>query len=136
MIESIGEVLVSKNTRGSKEYTREQRLAKENKALKQELRHLRKVIARLDVDRFETMKEMCSDYEENERFQESVGPVGSSLDRLKKDWQCNSCGNGFLEITLYSKLGQTQYFRKCSACNYRTPGQRYDPETVKGIIKK
>ena len=128
---------MGKTTRGLKEFTREQRLSKENRQLKQELKHLRKQIARLDGDRFETLRQMCVDSEENQRLQESLGPVSSSLDSLKKDWACNrdNC-TGYLEINLYPKLGLTHYYRACNSCPNRTKGKRYDEESVKGIIKK
>ena len=125
---------MSKNTRGIKEFTREQKLSKENRQLKQELKHLRKQIARLDGDRFETLRQMCADNEESQRFQESI--PNSNTEALKKDWACNGVGcTGYLEISLYSKLGQTYYFRKCNNCSNRTKGKRYDSESVKGIIK-
>ena len=126
---------MAKNTRGVKEFTREQKLSKENKMLKRELAHLRKQISRLDVDRFETMKEMCNDYQESERLQENLGNPTSNLEALQKEWLCRDCQTGILEICLYSKLGQTHYFRRCNNCPKRTKGQRYTAE-VKGIIKK
>ena len=126
---------MGKNVRGVKEFTREQRLVKENNQLKQELKHLRKQISRLDGDRFETLRQMCADQEEKERFEENVGPSNSNMEDLKRIWACKMCNSGYLEITLYSKLGQTFYYRKCNSCQNRTKGKRYDSESVKGIIK-
>lgn len=128
---------MAKNTRGTKEFTREQRLIKENRQLKRELAHLRKQIARIDVDRLETVKEMVADYQEAERLQENLGNPNSNIEALKKEWACKETGcEGYLEITLYSKLGTTQYYRKCNSCLNRTKGQRYDSNSVKGIIRK
>lgn len=127
---------MAKNTRGSKEFSREQRLSKENKQLKKELSHLRKQIARLDGDRFETLRQMCQDSEESNRFQENMGSSSSNIETLKKDWACRKCTPGYLEIMLYPKLNQTWYYRKCNSCNNRTTGQRYDSGSVKGIIKE
>ena len=124
---------MGKSRRGIKEYTKEQRLLKENKQLKKELGHLRKQIARIDLDQYETVTQMCSDYQESERFQENMAENTSSADQLKKTWACVECQAGWLEITLYSKLGETFYFRKCVNCNHRTKGKRYSAE-VKGII--
>jgi hypothetical protein len=128
--------LVGKSKRSDKEFTREQRLVKENRQLKRELAHLKKQIARIDLDRFETVKQMCNDYQENERFRDSSEESISNLEEMKKTWSCNECSSGYLEIILYSKIGETYYFRKCISCNKRTVGQRYDSESVKGIIKK
>lgn len=126
---------MGRSKRGDKEYTKEQRLVKENRQLKQELAHLRKQISRLDVNRFETVREMCADYEEKQRFEENVGPIGQNLESLKKEWSCRDCKVGWLEIILYSKLGQTFYYRKCNSCDNRTRGQRYDENSVKGLKK-
>lgn len=136
MIDYLWETAVGKSKRSDKEFTREQRLVKENKELKRELGHLRKQISRLDSDRFETLRQMCSDQEEKERLNEDLGPPNSHIEALKKAWQCHKCSEGVLEITLYSKLGHTFYYRKCDSCQNRTKGQRYDSSSVKGIIKK
>ena len=124
---------MGKSRRSDKEYTREQRLSKENKQLKRELAHLRKQISRIDLDRYETVTKMCADYQESERFQENMAENTSGVDQLKKTWACNECQVGWLEITLYSKLGETYYFRKCISCNHRTKGKRYSAE-IKGIL--
>jgi hypothetical protein len=133
MIED-SEVLVAKNTRAVKEFTREQRLINENKQLKQELKHLRKLITRLENNGPENKQDF--DQEEIDRFEENAGPVSSSLENLKKVWACKKCSNGYLEITLYSKLNQTFYYRACTNCDNRTKGQRYDSSSVKGIMTK
>ena len=128
---------MGKSKRSDKEFTREQRLIKENRQLKRELAHLRKEISKLDVDRLETVKEMVADYQEAERLQENLGNPNSNIEALKKEWACKEPGcSGYLEITLYSKLGITNYYRKCNSCNNRTKGKRYDSSSVKGIIKK
>jgi uncharacterized protein with von Willebrand factor type A (vWA) domain len=124
---------VGKTKRSDKEFTREQRLAKENRELKRELSHLRKQITRLDGDRFEDLRQMVADQEENQKFQENMGPVSSSLETLKRDWACRKC-DGYLEINLYPKMGQTFYYRACNKCRHRTTGKRYDA-AVKGILK-
>lgn len=125
---------MGKSKYSDKEFTKEQRLLKENRQLKQELGHLRKQIARLDNGRFETLRQMVIEQEESQRFQENMPK--SNIEELKKEWACKkeNC-NGFLEIVLFSKLGQTHYYRSCNSCSHRTPGKRYDNE-VKGIVKK
>ncbi len=127
---------MARNTRGAKEFTREQRLIKENRQLKRELAHLRKQISRLDLEGIEAAKQTAFDLEEKDRLNQELGEPGSNLESLKKEWACKepNC-SGYLEITLYSKLGLTYYFRKCSACQNRTKGQRYDSTSVKGIVK-
>jgi hypothetical protein len=127
---------LGKSKRSDKEYTREQRLAKENRQLKRELAHLRKQISRLDLEGLEAAKQACFEQEEKERINEAVGDPGAGPERLKEIWACNSCNSGYLEIILYSKCGETWYYRVCGSCSKRTKGQRYDEKSVKGIIKK
>ena len=127
---------MGKNTRGSKEFTKEQRLVKENRELKRELSHLRKQISRLDGDRYETIRQLAADNDESMRFQNIAEESNSNLEALKKEWACRNCDGGVLEICLYPKTGQTWYYRKCTDCKNRTQGKRYDEQSVKGIIKK
>lgn len=127
--------VMGRNTRAVKEFTREQRIIKENKQLKRELAHLRKQIARIETGRFETAKRL-SDQEESQVFQENIDNISSNLEDLKKEWTCRDCKVGFLEIFLYTKLGQVFYYRKCNSCNNRTKGKRYDSGSVRGIISK
>ena len=125
---------MGKSRRTDREYTKEQKLSKENKQLKRELAHLRKQISKMDIDRFESVKQICLDFEEGEKFQEFTQQANSNLEDLKKTWACDACKTGYLEISLYSKLGVTHYFRKCNSCTHRTKGKRYSAE-VKGILK-
>lgn len=122
---------MGKSRRGAKEFTREQRLANENKKLKQQIAQLRKQLARLDLDRYDSIKEMLEEH--NPESQSEFG--AEFLENLKKSWLCNDCRNGYLEIILYNKVDATWYYRKCSNCPHRTKSQRHSPE-VKGIIKK
>lgn len=126
---------MGKSKRSDKEFSKEQKLSKENKQLKKELLHLRKQISRLDSDRFETLRQIVVDQEETQRFQENMGESNYNLEVLKREWACRDCEAGVLEIVLYSKISQTYYYRACNSCNNRTKGKRYG-EQVKGIIKK
>jgi cell division septum initiation protein DivIVA len=122
---------LGKSRRGNKEFTREQRLIKENRQLKQQVSQLRKQLARLDLDRYETVREMI----EERRQEDRVESAQDLLDSLKQKWACKEPGcQGYLEITVYSKLGQPWYFRKCTECPNRTVAKKYTPE-VKGIVK-
>lgn len=127
---------MGKNTRGSKEFTKEQRLVKENRELKRELSHLRKQISRLDGDRYETIRQLAADNDESMRFQNIAEESSPNMEALKAEWKCRECSEGVLEIALYPKTGQTWYYRKCTDCKNRTLGKRYDEQSVKGIIKK
>lgn len=123
---------MGKSRRGSKEFTKEQRLSKENTQLKQQVAQLRKQLARLDLDRYDSIREMIQEHRD-EQAQPEFG--AEFLENLKKTWLCDDCRNGYLEIILYTRLDSTYYYRACNNCPNRTKGKKYTPE-VKGIIKK
>lgn len=122
---------MARNTRGSKEYSREQRLSKENKHLKREIARLNKILARLDLDRYSTIKEMVQEHTMADKAEKTQ----DLLESLKAEWKCHKCEEGHLEIVVFSKLGNPWYFRSCNSCSNRTLSQVYDSSKVKGIIK-
>src|ERR1700677_4993218 len=112
--------------------TREQRLIKENQALKRQIQTLRKRLARIELDRYENIKEAVEDHERNS----GLPTTQDLLEGLKKEWACKREGcSGYLEVTLYNKIDTVWYYRKCNCCSNRTASQKYDPKSVKGIIR-
>lgn len=115
--------------------TREQELLHENQQLKRQISSLRKRLARIDLDRYDTIKEMIQ-----EHYQEDKVEQGKEiLESLKKSWACKSCDDGFLEIFVYNRGGSTWYYRICSnapGCLNRTKSQPYVEKNVKGIIRE
>jgi len=109
--------------------TREQRLSYENQQLKKQVSKLRKQLARIDLDRYEMVKDMIQEHYQDDRAAQGQ----EILDDLKKHWKCKVCNEGYLEIILYSKTGSTWYFRRCNSCDHRTKSQEYS-ENVKGIV--
>lgn len=124
----------TKHKRTDRDFSREQRLSHENKDLKQEILRLRKLLARVDLDKFgqikETVEKHCKD--DNAQYGQDL------LDRLKQEWRCTKTAGceGYLEIIIFNKINDTYYFRRCSECSNRTPSQKYDSKVVRGIIKK
>lgn len=115
-------------------YTKEQRLKGENDKLKRQIASLRKQIARLDLDRYETIKDLIKEHYQEDRAEEGK----QILESLKKTWACHDCDTGYLEIFVYNRGGETWYYRICNnapACLNRTKAQPYSPQ-VKGMIRK
>jgi len=124
---------MGKARRGEREFGREKKLAHENKRLKKELAQMRKLLARVDLDRYSQVKDMIEENYQADREQEGQ----DILERLKQEWRCQtpSCA-GYLEIILYNKIDSTWYYRKCNCCPNRTKSQKYNRDEVRGIIKK
>lgn len=115
-------------------YTREQRLIQENRMLKRQISSLRKQIARIDLDRYDSVKEMIQEHYKEGREEEGK----EILENLRKSWTCHKCDEGYLEIFTYNVGEHTFYYRICSNaphCRNRTKPQKYAP-TVKGIMRK
>lgn len=144
---------MSKNTRGHKEYTKEQSLKHEGKELRNYIKELeaqvreqgkeimrlrrqsagsRKQLARMDLDRHAYVAEIVQEHLADE--QDSIDST-TLLEKMKSKWRCHSCADGQLEIVLYSKIGVLWYFRQCSGCTNRTKSKQHHPG-VEGIRKE
>ena len=121
---------MGKLKRGTKEISREQRLIHENKMLKRELGQIRKQLARIDLDRYDSVKEMLEEH--NPEGQAAFG--AEFLENLKKTWLCNDCRQGYLEIVIYNKVNSTFYYRHCTHCENRTKSQKHTQD-VQGIVR-
>jgi cell division septum initiation protein DivIVA len=122
---------LGKSSRGEKEYSRLQESLHENKKLKKEISSLRKQLARIDLDRHSYVREIV---DEHLAFEEQETSTKDMLKSMKNTWQCRECGEGFLQIHLYTRRDGTFYFRHCNSCTHRTRSKRYTPD-VKGIFK-
>ena len=124
---------LGKTRRGHKERSKEQELKYENQKMRREISSLRKQLARLDLDRYSYVKDIVDEHlsENNEEI-----TTTQMLASMKNTWQCKECGIGYLEIILYGGPGGSMhYYRQCNNCSHRTKGQKYDPDTVRGIVK-
>lgn len=126
---------MSKSRRDNRGNTREQRLQIENDKLKRQLAQLRKQLARIDLDRHANLRDIVYKHYQQEEAERHAEKEREALEILMKEWQCNKCEVGHLEIVLLSKGDETHYFRKCNSCPHRTKLQRYS-KNVRGILKK
>lgn len=121
-----------RQNRGQKELDKIQTMQREIEKLKRENSRLRKQFARLDLDRHSYVRDIV---EEHMAGQEIDQQTESMLKSMKNTWKCHQCNEGHLQIELYSKQGETWYYRACSnTCGNRTTGKPYDPNSVKGIL--
>lgn len=111
-----------------REYDDLQRLKHENKKLKRQVSALRKQISRLDLDRYENLKDIVQKHyeaEEQDQFKKD-------LKKLKKEWECHVCREGFLKLYLINRRNEVVYYRKCTECDNRTSVKPYNSK-VEGI---
>lgn len=104
------------------------RLRQENKKLKHQINQLRKQIARIDVDRYQGLKNLV-----DKQAKEDADSEKSLQSRKKlQEWKCNKCLEGHLRIVIINRRDGVYYFRRCSSCVNRTVLQRYTAE-VEGV---
>lgn len=122
---------MGKSTRGHKEYSNEQRLKIENRELRRKVSSLQKQLARVDLSRYNHVKEILEDQVDS-HDSEAAGQV---LKDLRSHWACHECQDGVLEVVTFSRAGQVCYLRECDTCSNRTQPQPYH-ENVKGIFRE
>lgn len=124
---------MGKTRRGHKERSKEQELRYENHKLRRENSSLRKQLARVDLDRYSYVKDIVEEHLADNTEEITTTQMLASM---KNIWKCNECGDGYLEIILYGGPGgSNHYYRQCNCCSNRTKGQKYNEETVRGIVK-
>lgn len=118
-----------------KELDQLQTLKRENDKLKKQVSSLRKQLARIDLDRYTHIKDLV-DKQLAEDAELTVTETSQQmLDRMRVEWSCETCKDGYLEINIYTRFDELWYYRECNCCEKRTVSQKYHKD-VKGIIKK
>jgi hypothetical protein len=108
-----------------------EKLKHENTKLKKTISSLRKQMARIDIDRFENIKELIERHDE----QEDVDTLKQHEESLKKMWQCWQCNEGILQLIVISRRNGDFYFRKCSGCKHRTTTKPFTKDVKNGPEK-
>ena len=111
-----------------KEYDMLDKLKHENAKLKKQVSSLRKQLQRVDLDRYENLKDLI-----HKHYNEDLGErIAEEREKLKKQWECNHCGTGFLKIYTINRFDGLVYYRKCTDCSNRTKVKPYT-DKVEGI---
>lgn len=97
-----------------KEYSRNQKLAHENKMLQREIAKLRRQLERTEHMVLRGPKP-------------DKGPSEELVEMTKKIKKrpCHKCADGFLTIVKYDRAGEEYYYRQCSECDNRTRGKKF-----------
>lgn len=110
-----------------KEWTESQKLKDENRRLRRQIGKLRRVISRLDIERYQYLKELLESQENQDA--EAVRQVRQK--DVEQKWECYECGEGILRIIVFNRANDTVYLRKCDNCGKRTKMKKFNEE-VKG----
>lgn len=117
-----------RNRYADKELDQLQKFKYENKLLKRRIQALRKQLQRIDIDRYENLKDLIYKHS-SEDLEEKIK---NERKKLKEQWECYECKKGFMQIHTLSRRDGLFYFRKCTSCDNRTKTKPYNDE-VKGI---
>lgn len=97
-----------------------QRLKHENQKLKREKQALRKQLDRLDVDRFNNLKELLDSHDRADR--EEVD---------KNNWECWTCRQGILRLAVIERRDKVIYNRVCDHCGHKTKFKDFNDKVKK-----
>jgi DNA-directed RNA polymerase subunit M/transcription elongation factor TFIIS len=117
-----------RNRYADKELDELQKVKYENKRLKKQIASLRKQLQRVDIDRYENLKDLLYKHA-NEDLEEKIKV---QKQKLKKQWECHVCRAGFMKIHTINRRDGLVYYRKCTECDNRTKIKPYNNK-VEGI---
>jgi hypothetical protein len=115
-----------------KEYAELERLKHENQKLKRQVSALRKQISRLDVDRYNNVKELL----EKQANDDAYEYVHKEKQKAEQQWRCYSCGSGVLRTKRMHRRDGSFYYRKCDneKCTNRTNTKPIPPDgKIEGV---
>jgi len=119
--------------RGQKsEFSMEDRLKKENKLLKRENSRLRKLLSRVDLERFSYLEEVIKKQREEDKLLKNK----KRREKQREKWRCSSCGKGYLVPRLMTRRNGDFYYRVCNndVCKNRTKSQKVTKDTDLSLI--
>lgn len=99
-----------------KEWSEVQGLKAENRKLRRQISKLRKVIDRLDIERYQHLKDLLEAHEKEDNKQ----IYEQQQKNLEKRWECYECGEGILRIIIYNRPDGPHYQRRCDNCGQKT----------------
>lgn len=98
-----------KMQRGEKsDYNLEARLKEENKKLKRELRKLRNLIKRADLQRLEHLEKLT---EQQRKLDKELSDKKS---KVREKWRCHDCRRGFMVPRKFKRRDGDFYYRICN----------------------
>ena len=113
---------------GDGEIRDNKRLKLENQKLRKQISSLRKQMSRIDIDRYQNLKDIIEAQEvEDDSFDTVI-----ALDELKRKWECHGCQTDYLRLVVVPRIDGTFYFRRCPTCKNKTKLKKYTDE-VEGI---
>ena len=114
---------MKRQRRSSKELKEVQVLKQENRKLRRQIGKLRKVIARIDVEQYQFLKDLL----ESQAQEDTEHIKKAEQQRIEDKWKCHEhgCDGGVLRFIPVTRQDGTFYFRKCDNCGKRTKLKKF-----------
>jgi hypothetical protein len=111
----------SRTKRGGGEYDLLDRMKHENQKLKRENARLKKLLNRVDLERFSNMQEVV----EKQHKEDLAMDKAKGRKRLEARWKCHKCSDGVLKPYAVERRDGLFYYRSCTLCPNRTKLKPY-----------
>jgi len=111
---------MKRSHRGDKEQKEVQRLKQQNRELKQQVSQLRKLLKRVDEEKFQSLGDVVEELKEDKTVSK------------EEQWECHGCQEDVLRLIIYDRPDGTYYFRMCQTCRKKTKPKKWH-EKVQGI---
>jgi DNA-directed RNA polymerase subunit RPC12/RpoP len=110
------------------EVNENKKLKLQNQALRRQIQTLRKELNKIDIDRYQYLKDLVqSQAKKDEQVETTI-----TLNKLKDKWECFTCGKDFLRLVIIPKADKLYYMRRCPTCLYKTRLKPYT-DSIEGL---
>lgn len=100
----------------SKEHTELQKARQEIKTLKRQVSRFKKLLAKIDYERFENLSEaMVAQEKEDLGLDKKLKEID-----IAERWRCFDCEEEYLRLVVIERLDGPFYFRRCPKCGRKT----------------
>lgn len=119
--------------RGEKsDFTLEEKLKKENKQLKREVRKLRNLVKRADFARIEHLENLVAEQREFDKT------IKKNEKKAKEKWLCFECKKGYMMPRIFPRKDGDYYYRLCNSqsCDNRTKMKKLTKEVDLSLLEE
>lgn len=119
--------------RGEKtDFSLEDRLKKENRQLKREVKRLRNLLNRCNPTRVEYLEGLA---DEQRKFDKTIK---RERDRAREKWLCHECGRGYMMPRIFKRKDGDFYYRLCNneECEHRTKMKKLTSDVDLSLLEE
>lgn len=123
---------MGKPKRSSRDYDILDKMKYENAKLKRENARLRRLLDRVDIDKYSHLRDFVKKQHQEEKALTNI----QTHAKLLKKWSCFSCGAGVLKPYMIERRDGLKYYRACTVCSKRTKLKSYTENVDMGLLNE